>query len=135
TNRLRLGILATSVLYRQPTLLAKMITTLDALSDGRAILGIGAGHPRTESEHQEYGYDFPSVAERMAVLEDALVLIRSMIGRTPVDGAPACWPRSVGADIPILVAGSGEQRLLRIAALHADMVNLSFPSGDTLERI
>lgn len=135
TRRLRVGVLAASVVYRKPALLAKMITTLDALSGGRVILGIGAGHPRTEGEHREYGYDFPPVAERMALLEDALVLIRSMIGPAPIEGAPTCWPRPQPAGIPILVAGSGEQRLLRIAARHADMVNFSFPSGDTLERL
>ena len=61
----RLGVLATSVLYRNPALLGKIVTTLDVLSGGRAILGIGAGHPRTEHEHVAYGYDFPDVARRM----------------------------------------------------------------------
>jgi alkanesulfonate monooxygenase SsuD/methylene tetrahydromethanopterin reductase-like flavin-dependent oxidoreductase (luciferase family) len=136
TTTLHLGILATSVLYRPPALLAKMITTIDALSGGRAILGIGAGHPRTEAEHLAYGYAFPPVGERMAILDDALETIRSMTGPLAVAGAPPNWPRPVDADgIPILVAGSGEQRLLRIAAHHADMINLSFPSGDTIERL
>jgi alkanesulfonate monooxygenase SsuD/methylene tetrahydromethanopterin reductase-like flavin-dependent oxidoreductase (luciferase family) len=135
TSELRLGVLATSVLYRNPALLAKMITTLDVLSGGRAVLGIGAAHPRTEDEHVAYGYAFPSIAERMAILDDALSTIRAMTGSNPVVDAPPNWPRPAGDGIPILVAGSGEQRLLRIAARHADMVNLSFPSGDTIDRL
>ncbi|MFN2560347.1 MAG: LLM class flavin-dependent oxidoreductase [Jatrophihabitans sp.] len=136
TSRLELGVLATSVLYRSPALLAKMATTLDALSGGRAILGIGAGHPRTEAEHRSYGYEFPSVPQRMARLDEALVTIRRMVGGTADPDAPPNWPRParVGG-IPVLVAGSGEQRLLRIAARHADLINLSFPSGDFIDRI
>src|ERR1700733_2814076 len=61
TQRLDLGLLAASVVYRNPALLAKMITTLDVLSGGRALLGIGAGHPRTQAEAESYGYGFPPV--------------------------------------------------------------------------
>ncbi|MEY2398535.1 MAG: hypothetical protein QOJ00_1709, partial [Actinomycetota bacterium] len=78
TSRIQLGVLATSVLYRSPTLLAKTVTSLDALSLGRAVLGIGAGHPRTEGEAREYGFEFPSVPERMGLLDDALRTIRAM---------------------------------------------------------
>ena len=134
TERVELGVLATSVLYRHPALLTKMITTLDALAPGRAVLGIGAGHPRTESEARSYGFDFPPVGARMAMLEDALAVVRAMTSPSPASGTPACFPRPT-APLRILVAGSGEQRLLRIAAQHADMVNLSFPSGDRLERL
>ncbi len=136
TSRLQLGVLATSVLYRSPALLAKMATTLDVLSGGRVVLGIGAGHPRTEHEVRAYGYPFPPVGERMRLLDDALQTIRAMTGSFPgVDAAPN-WPRPAQTGgIPILVAGSGEQRLLRIAARHADLVNFSFPSGDSLDRI
>jgi alkanesulfonate monooxygenase SsuD/methylene tetrahydromethanopterin reductase-like flavin-dependent oxidoreductase (luciferase family) len=134
TSRLQLGVLATSVLYRQPQLLAKTVATLDALSGGRAILGIGAGHPRTEAKVRAYGYDFPSVARRMQLLDEALGVIRPMLAPTAPPDSPANAPRPV-RHLPILVAGSGEQRLLRIAARHADMINLSFPSGDSLERI
>jgi alkanesulfonate monooxygenase SsuD/methylene tetrahydromethanopterin reductase-like flavin-dependent oxidoreductase (luciferase family) len=136
TSRLQLGVLATSVLYRPPPLLAKLVSTLDALSGGRAILGIGAGHPRTEAEHRAYGYDFPSIARRMQILEDALEVIRPMIATTPGPESPPNSPRPIRpTGIPVLVAGSGEQRLLRIAARHADMINLSFPSGDSRDRI
>ncbi|HEX8771875.1 MAG TPA: LLM class flavin-dependent oxidoreductase, partial [Acidimicrobiales bacterium] len=131
TTTLELGVLATSVMYRPPALLAKMVTTLDVISGGRAILGIGAGHPRTKAEHQVYGCDFPAIGERMARLGTALETIRSMVGPVPGDGAPPNWPRPARpGGIPILVAGSGEQYLLRIAARYADLINLSFPSGD-----
>jgi alkanesulfonate monooxygenase SsuD/methylene tetrahydromethanopterin reductase-like flavin-dependent oxidoreductase (luciferase family) len=136
TTKLDLGVLATSVVYRNPALLAKMITTLDVLSGGRAILGIGAGHPRTQAEAESYGYRFPPVGSRMDMLDHALEIIRSMTGPEPAAGAPPNWPRPLRAGgIPVLVAGSGEQRLLRIAARHADMINLSLPSGDGLARI
>jgi alkanesulfonate monooxygenase SsuD/methylene tetrahydromethanopterin reductase-like flavin-dependent oxidoreductase (luciferase family) len=136
TTKLDLGVLATSVVYRNPALLAKMITTLDVLSGGRAILGIGAGHPRTQAEAESYGYRFPPVGTRMEMLDRALEVIRSMTGPEPAAGAPPNWPRPLRAGgIPVLVAGSGEQRLLRIAARHADMINLSLPSGDGLARI
>ena len=136
TTRLDLGLLATSVVYRNPALLAKMITTLDVLSGGRAVLGIGAGHPRTQAEAESYGYSFPPVGTRMEMLDHALGVIRSMTGPELVAGAPPNWPRPLrGGGIPVLVAGSGEQRLLRIAAKHADMINLSLPSGDSLARI
>jgi alkanesulfonate monooxygenase SsuD/methylene tetrahydromethanopterin reductase-like flavin-dependent oxidoreductase (luciferase family) len=136
TSRLDLGLLAASVVYRNPALLAKMISTLDMLSGGRAILGIGAGHPRTQAEAESYGYQFPPIGTRMAMLDHALEIIRSMTGPEPVLGAPPNWPRPQRpGGIPVLVAGSGEQRLLRIAAKHADMINLSLPAGDTLARI
>ena len=136
TQQLNLGLLATSVVYRNPALLAKMITTLDVLSGGRAILGIGAGHPRTQAEAESYGYQFPPIGARMEMLDHALEVIRSMTGPEPAGGAPPNWPRPLCAGgIPVLVAGSGEQLLLRIAAKHADMINLSLPSGDSLDRI
>jgi alkanesulfonate monooxygenase SsuD/methylene tetrahydromethanopterin reductase-like flavin-dependent oxidoreductase (luciferase family) len=136
TQRLDLGVLATSAVYRNPALLAKMITTLDVLSGGRAILGIGAGHPRTQAEAESYGYGFPPVRARMEMLDHALEVIRPMIGASPAGGAPPNWPRPLRpGGIPVLVAGSGEQRLLRIAAKHADMINLSLPSRDSLARI
>jgi len=136
TSRLDLGVLATSVIYRNPALLAKMITTLDVLSGGRAVLGIGAGHPRTQAEAESYGYRFPPIGARMEMLDRALELIRSMTGPEPASSAPPNWPRPLRpGGIPVLVAGSGEQLLLRIAARHADMINLSLPAGDTLARI
>jgi F420-dependent oxidoreductase-like protein len=141
TRSLRLGVLATSVTYRPPALLAKMATTLDVVSNGRAILGIGAGHPRTEGEQRSYGIGFPSIRERMDRLTEALQIIRLMF-REPVasfdgryyqiDGAHNRPRPVVPGGPPILVAGSGEKRLLPIVARYADACNLSFPSGDHL---
>src|SRR5215469_13522297 len=91
TSRLDLGVLAASVMYRNPALLAKMITTLDVLSAGRAILGIGAGHPRTQAEAESYGYAFPPLRTRMETLDHALEVIRPMIGDRAAYGTPPNW--------------------------------------------
>ncbi len=119
TSRIRLGALASSIFFRNPALLARMVVTLDQASRGRAILGVGAGHPMTEGEHQMFGMDFPTIKLRMDRLESVLPDLR----------------RLLGGSIPIMVAGSGEHRLLRIVARYADMCNLSMPSGDTLETV
>ena len=119
TSRIRLGALASSIFFRTPALLARMVRTLDEASNGRAILGVGAGHPMTEDEHRKLGMDFPPIRIRMDRLEEALPEIRRLIGE----------------GIPIMVAGSGEHRLLRIVARHADLCNLSMPSGDSLDMV
>jgi alkanesulfonate monooxygenase SsuD/methylene tetrahydromethanopterin reductase-like flavin-dependent oxidoreductase (luciferase family) len=76
TSRLKLGALVTGVTYRNPALLAKIVTTLDVISGGRAILGIGAAW--NEKEAMEYGYDWPSTRGRMERLEDAIHICRAM---------------------------------------------------------
>src|SRR4029079_7292784 len=76
TSRVRLGTLVTGVTYRNPAMLAKIATTLDVISGGRAILGIGAAW--NETEHIGYGYDFPPVKERMDRLEEALTIATAM---------------------------------------------------------
>jgi len=135
TSSVRLGTLVTGVTYRNPALLAKTVTTLDVLSKGRALLGIGAAW--NEDEHAGYGYDFPRVGERMDRLDEALTIIRSMFNedRASFDGAhfhvadALNVPRPIQAGGPkILVGGGGEQRTLRIAAKHADMTHW-FPLG------
>src|SRR5438270_370215 len=78
TSTLRLGLLVASATFRHPALLVKMVTTLDVLSGGRAVLGLGAGHPRTEVEHRTYGIPFPPLGERLDRLEDALQLTRQV---------------------------------------------------------
>jgi len=130
TSRLRLGLLVASATFRHPALLVKMVTTLDVLSGGRAVLGLGAGHPRTEVEHRAYGIPFPPLGERMDRLEDALRLTRAMLRG---DGPPNA-PAPIGP-LPVMVGGSGEHRLLRLVARYADMCNLSGPSGDDLSGI
>lgn len=135
TERVRLGTLVTGVTYRNPALLAKTATTLDVLSKGRAILGIGAAW--NEDEHAGYGFDFPPVRERMDRLEDALSIITRMFredrpsfeGRHHRIDRALNVPRPIQAGgPPILVGGGGEQRTLRIAARFADMTHW-FPLG------
>jgi len=135
TTRPRLGTLVTGVTYRNPALLAKTVTTLDAISGGRAILGLGAAW--NDVEHAGYGFEFPPVRERMDRLDEALTIIRAMFSeeRPSFEGRyyrieeALNVPRPVQAGGPrILVGGGGEQRTLKIAAKHADMTHW-FPLG------
>ena len=130
TSTVRLGTLVTGVTYRNPAMLAKQVTTLDVLSGGRAILGIGAAW--NEEEHIGYGIDFPPVKERMDRLEEALTIARLMFTeeRPSFDGRhyriheALNSPRPLqAAGPPVLVGGGGEQRTLRIAAKFADMTH------------
>ena len=135
TTRVRLGTLVTGVTYRNPALLAKMATTLDVISGGRAILGMGAAW--NEEEHIGFGYDFPSVRERMDRLDEALTIIRSMFTEERPSFTGHYYRIHEALDVPrpvqrggprILVGGGGEQRTLKIAATHADMTHW-FPLG------
>jgi F420-dependent oxidoreductase-like protein len=140
TQKVKLGTLVTGVTYRNPALLAKIVTTLDVISTGRAFLGIGAAW--FEPEHQALGFDFPPVKERMGRLEEAIQICRAMFrGERPTfDGryyqvneainSPA--PITPGGP-PIMVGGQGEQRTLRIMAQYADMANFN-ASFDDLPR-
>ena len=141
TSSVRLGTLVTGVTYRNPALLAKQVTTLDTISGGRAILGLGAAW--NDVEHEGYGFDFPSVGERMDRLDQALAIATAMFteDRPTFHGthyrieSALNVPRPVQAGgIPILVGGGGEQRTLRIAARYADMTHW-FPLGlEVLQR-
>ena len=121
----------TGVTYRNPALLAKSITTLDIVSGGRAVLGIGAAW--FEAEHVAYGYEFPPVGERMHRLEDAVQICRAMFGGGPAtvsgkrhrihEALNRPRPITPGGP-PILVGGGGEQRTLAIAARYADACNI-----------
>ena len=135
TSTVRLGTLVTGVTYRNPAILAKIVTTLDAISGGRALLGLGAAW--NEEEHDGYGFEFPAVRERMDRLDEALTIIRAMftedrpsfVGRHYRVHEALNVPRPIQAGGPrILVGGGGEQRTLRIAAKHADMTHW-FPLG------
>ncbi len=130
TRRVRLGTMVTGVTYRNPALLAKMVTTLDVVSGGRAVLGIGAGW--NESEHRGYGFEFPPIRERMDRLDEALAICRLMFtqerpsfeGRHYRIEEALNSPRPIQAGGPkILVGGGGERRTLRLAARYADMTN------------
>lgn len=131
TERIRLGLLVTGVTYRHPGLLAKTVTTLDVLSGGRAMLGIGAAW--YEREHQGLGVPFPPLRERFERLEETLRICRQMWGED--DGAyegrhyRLTETRGVPGPVsaphpPILIGGSGERRTLRLVAEHADACNL-----------
>ncbi|GAA5148593.1 TIGR03560 family F420-dependent LLM class oxidoreductase [Nocardioides marinquilinus] len=134
TERVRLGALVTGVTYRHPALLAKQVTTLDRLSRGRALLGIGAAWH--EREHVGLGVPFPSTSERFERLEEALQVCLRMWddgagGSEPFEGSHyrVAEPLSVPAPYqrphpPILVGGSGERKTLRLVARYAQACNL-----------
>ncbi len=132
TSRLRLGTIVSGVTYRNPGLLAKMVTTLDAMTGGRAILGIGAAwHKR---EHEAYGWPFPAIRERSDRLEEACALLSALFrAEGPVtyegryyslDQAPLSPRRGGASRIPIMVGGGGEQRTLRTLAKYGDIMNV-----------
>src|SRR3954453_3929515 len=130
TSRINLGLLVGGVTYRNPALVAKITTTLDIISGGRAVLGLGAAW--FEAEHDAYGFDFPPLKERFERLEDALQIIRAMFTQESatfsgkhfhVDGA-FNNPKPLRGDIPILIGGSGERKTLRFVAKYADGSNL-----------
>lgn len=130
TTRVLLGALVTGVTYRNPALLAKQVTTLDTLSRGRAILGIGAAW--NEAEHVGYGFDFPPVGRRMDRLGEALIIARAMFTeeRPTFEGKyfrirrALNVPRPIQEDGPrILIGGGGEKRTLRLVARYADISN------------
>jgi alkanesulfonate monooxygenase SsuD/methylene tetrahydromethanopterin reductase-like flavin-dependent oxidoreductase (luciferase family) len=120
-------------------LLAKIVATLDVLSGGRAVCGLGIGW--YEQEHLAYGRRFPPTSERYALLEDALTLLPRMWGPggKPFDGRvlhvpdTSCYPRPLQTRIPILVGGSGERRTLKLVAAGADACNL-FGEPDVVRR-
>jgi F420-dependent oxidoreductase-like protein len=131
TTTARLGTLVTGVTYRNPAILAKQVTTLDVISGGRAVLGIGAAW--FAPEHEGLGVDFPPVGERMDRLEEALLICRAMLrsdrpvfnGRYYRVRYPINSPAPLQADgPPVLIGGSGEKRTLKLVAQYADAVNL-----------
>jgi F420-dependent oxidoreductase-like protein len=130
TSTIGLGLLVGGVTYRNAALMAKISTTLDVLSGGRAIHGIGAAW--FEAEHVAYGFDFPPLGVRFERLEEALKVTRAMFtqDRPKVAGAhhwverPYNNPRPLRGDIPILIGGSGERKTLRLVAQYADACNV-----------
>jgi F420-dependent oxidoreductase-like protein len=145
TTRIKLGTLVTGVLYRYPSVLAKIAATLDVLSKGRLFLGIGASY--FEGESSAYGItssgSFPSNQERLLRLEEAIQIIRKMWSEEPsasfngtyyqINNA-YCNPKPIQKPSPsILVGGSGERKTLKIVAKYADACNL-FGSIETIKR-
>lgn len=132
TERLRMGHLVLGNTFRNPALVAKMATTVDQISHGRLVLGIGASW--FEREHHAYGWDFPSLRERSDRFEEACALIRALFTSDgPVDFSgryyqldeaplsPGCFQKP---HIPVLVGGTGERRTLRTLAMYGDIFNL-----------
>lgn len=130
TSKIELGLLVTGVTYRHPGLLAKIVTTLDVLSGGRAALGIGAAW--FEREHQGMGVPFPPVAERFERLEETLRICAQMWdpeNNGPFEGKhyqlaeTLCSPQPINRP-KVLVGGGGERKTLRLVAQYADACNL-----------
>src|SRR5438128_6895894 len=139
TSRVKLGTLVTGVTYRNPALLAKLVTNLDVISRGRAILGIGAAW--NEDEHRGYGFDFPPIGQRMDRLDEALRICKLMFTqeRPSFKGRFYRIERAINHPAPIqpggptiLVGGGGEKRTLRLAARYADMTHWFVASTDEL---
>lgn len=129
TERMQLGTLVTGNTYRNPTLLAKVITTLDVVSGGRAVLGIGAGW--FELEHRQLGFEFGTFTDRFNRLEEAMQIIDPMIrGERPTFCGQWYSAESAMAEpryrerIPVLVGGGGEKKTFGIAARYADHLNI-----------
>lgn len=128
TSRIELGTLVTPPFFRNPAILAKQIATLDHISGGRAIVGLGAGW--FEAEFRGTGSPFPALGERMKALEETAILLRRLLSEERVTfqgrhfsvSEAWCEPKPLRRT-PILIGGAGEKVLLRIAAQHADIWN------------
>lgn len=127
TQRIRLGTLVLGNSYRHPAVVANMAATLDNISDGRVVLGLGAGWQR--NEHEAYGIALSSAPERLAAFDEAVTVITSLLNesRSDFDGIyyslndAVCDPKPKQDRLPILVGGGGERRTMRIAAEQADV--------------
>ena len=140
TSRVRIGSLVYSIGYRHPAILAKAITTIDHLSNGRAEMGIGAGWAQVE--YNAYGIEFPEVKVRMDQLEEGIQVLRGML-HTEASNFEGKYfsttdarnePRPVQAKMPIWVGGGGEKRTLKITAKYADGWNVPFVSPEEFAR-
>jgi F420-dependent oxidoreductase-like protein len=130
TKKVELGTLVTGVTYRNPAHLAKLIATLDGLSGGRAILGIGAAW--YDVEHAAYGWDFPAVSERFERLREATTICRGMFDNPTFSFTGTHYsvaearvvPRPIRR-VPIMIGGSGPRKTLRMVAEMADLCNIA----------
>ncbi len=131
TRRARLGLLVGANTFRNPALVAKLVTTLDHVSDGRAILGIGGAW--FETEHGEYGIDFgASPGMRLTWMDEAVAAMRDLLDGKLVTSPPGgryalrdarVLPRPLQEHLPIMIGGSGERKTLRSVAKYADQWN------------
>jgi F420-dependent oxidoreductase-like protein len=142
TERLRLRLLVTGVSYRHPGLLAKIVTTLDVLSEGRAELGIGAAW--YGREHEGLGVPFPPTAERFERLEETIQICLQMWSddNGPYEGKhyqlaeTICSPEPISRPHPrILIGGSGERKTLRLVAQYADACNIFGGADDVAAKL
>ena len=142
TTNVQLGTLVASVTYRNPALLGKMATSLDVTSDGRFVLGMGAGWH--EQEHRSYGYEYPPIDERIDRLDEALRLITSMWTEDTTDFDGDHYgvrgirnnPPAIQEPHPPIMIGRGGPRMLRLVAEHADIWNIGLTArnrGPTVE--
>jgi F420-dependent oxidoreductase-like protein len=141
TNKIKIGQIVTCNSYRNLALLAKMLSTLDVISNGRMELGIGAGW--YEKEYVAYGYDFPSHMIRIKQLDESISIIKqlwtrrsaSFSGRYYMVKEAICNPKPIQKPHPIIMAGgSGEKYLLNVVARHADRYNNFFGSPEELKK-
>ena len=141
TSRIRLGLMVGANTFRNPGLTAKLVTTLDHITDGRAILGIGGAW--FEREHEAHGLDFGAgFGERLDRLDEAVGLIRRILdgeevtheGRFYTFREASQLPRPIQPHLPILIGGSGPRKTLRTVARYGDGWNTSGPLADLLER-
>ena len=136
--RLRIGSLVSGNTYRHPAVLAKMAATLDHISGGRVVLGLGAGWQ--ENEHDQYGLDFYDVPERLARLDEACQVINALYKDSKANFAGKYYqltdatlePKPVQSPMPLMIGGGGEKVTLRITAQHATEWNV-WGTVDTLK--
>ena len=128
--RIRIGTLVSGNTYRHPAVLAKMVATLDHITAGRVVLGLGSGWQ--ENEHDQYGLPFYTTRERLERLDEACQIIKSLYTnpKTDFDGKfyklsdASLEPKPVQHPLPLLIGGGGEKRTLRIVAEHANEWNV-----------
>ncbi|WP_433656955.1 LLM class F420-dependent oxidoreductase [Nocardia sp. CA-128927] len=140
TERIQLSALVTGNTYRNPALLAKTVTTLDLVSAGRAILGIGAGW--FELEHKSFGFEFGTFTDRFERLDEALQIIKPMLRgeHATFDGK---WYHTDNAineprlrdDLPIMLGGAGEKKTFALAARYADHLNIICNASELPQKI
>jgi F420-dependent oxidoreductase-like protein len=142
TTRVRLGLLVSANTFRNPGLTAKLATTLDHVSGGRAVLGIGGAW--FEREHDAFGIDFGAgVGERLDRLDEAVMLLRRLLdgkrfsheGRFYTFHDALCQPRPIQQKLPILVGGSGPKKTLRTTARYADAWNTSGTVDEVRQKV
>ena len=140
TNTAGIGVMVYGNTHRHPVMLAKEIVTIDHLSGGRAILGIGAGW--NENEHRWYGWDLPKPGKRVAMFDEAMTIINGLMTEDrfsfdgeyyTIDDAPF-QPKPVQAKIPVLIGGK-QPKMLRVVARHADLWDGGGRGADRLPRI